>query len=85
MTDGIIQKVFDRKTKCLADYWTAFAIEELKHELIIELSITNRRRTTRETNHEANTTTLLVVFHLGVFKKSCSIGVGFHNENSVNS
>ena len=38
MTDGIIQKVFDRKTKCLADYWTAFAIEELKHELIIELS-----------------------------------------------
>lgn len=37
MTDGIIQRVFDRKTKRLADYYTAFAIEELKHELVIEI------------------------------------------------
>jgi hypothetical protein len=37
MTDGIIQRVFDRKTKQMADYYTAFAIEELKHELIIEI------------------------------------------------
>lgn len=38
MTDGVIQKLFDRKTKRLADYYTAFAIEELKHELVLELS-----------------------------------------------
>lgn len=38
MTDGIIQKVFDRKTKRMGDYMTAFMIEELKHELVIELS-----------------------------------------------
>lgn len=37
LTDGIIQKVFDRKTKHLADYYTAFAIEELKHELVLEI------------------------------------------------
>ena len=37
MTDGMIQKVFDRKTKLIADYYTAFAIEELKHELVIEI------------------------------------------------
>ncbi len=38
MTEGIIQRVFDRKTKRMADYYTAFVIEELKHELVIELS-----------------------------------------------
>jgi len=37
MTEGIIQKVFDRKTKQIPDYYTAFAIEELKHELVIEI------------------------------------------------
>lgn len=57
MTDGIIQKVFDRKTKRMGDYMTAFMIEELKHELVIELSITNHCRTPIENNHEANTST----------------------------
>ncbi len=38
MTDGVIQRVFDRKTKHLGDIWTAFVVEELKHELVIELS-----------------------------------------------
>jgi len=38
MTEGIIQKVFDRKTKQISDWYTLFAIEELKHELIIEIS-----------------------------------------------
>lgn len=38
MTAGIIQRVFDRKTKHMADYFTAFIIEELKHELVIEIS-----------------------------------------------
>ena len=37
MTDGIIQKVFDRKTKRMGDYMTAFMIEDLKHELLIEI------------------------------------------------
>jgi hypothetical protein len=37
MTGGIIQKVFDRKIRQIADYYTAFAIEELKHELVIEI------------------------------------------------
>jgi len=37
MTEGIIQKVFERKTKQIADYYTSFAIEELKHELVIEI------------------------------------------------
>jgi len=37
MTEGIIQRVFDKKTKQMADYFTAFAIEELKHELVIEI------------------------------------------------
>lgn len=37
MTDGIIQRVFDRKTKRMIDYMTAFMIEELKHELVIEI------------------------------------------------
>jgi hypothetical protein len=36
MTDGIIQREFDRKTKLMADRYTAFAIEELKHELVIK-------------------------------------------------
>jgi hypothetical protein len=38
MGDGIIQKVFDRKTSPLGDYWSSFAIEELKHELVLELA-----------------------------------------------
>lgn len=38
MTEGIIQRVFDRKTKRMVDYMTGFVIEELKHELVIELS-----------------------------------------------
>jgi hypothetical protein len=33
MVKGIIQKVFDRKTKQMPDWITAFVIEELKHEL----------------------------------------------------
>jgi hypothetical protein len=37
MTKGIIQKVFDRKTKQMPDWITAFVIEELKHELILEI------------------------------------------------
>lgn len=38
MADGVIQKVFDKKTSRMGDYWSAFAIEELKHELVIELA-----------------------------------------------
>lgn len=38
MADGIIQKVFDRKTKGMVDWITVFVIEELKHELVIEIS-----------------------------------------------
>jgi hypothetical protein len=34
MAGGIIQKVFDEKTRRLADYYSAFVIEELKHELV---------------------------------------------------
>jgi hypothetical protein len=37
LTDGIIQKVFDRKTKGMADWITVFVMEELKHELVIEI------------------------------------------------
>lgn len=37
MADGIIQRVFDRKSKYIADWYTAFAIEQLKHELVIEM------------------------------------------------
>ncbi|MGH9876421.1 MAG: hypothetical protein ACREBU_11480 [Nitrososphaera sp.] len=37
MTEGIIQKVFERKSKQMADWYAAFAIEELKHELITEI------------------------------------------------
>jgi hypothetical protein len=37
MAGGIIQTVFDRKTRRLGDYFSSFMIEELKHELVIEL------------------------------------------------
>jgi hypothetical protein len=37
MVGGIIQKVFDNKTRRLGDYYSSFMIEELKHELVIEL------------------------------------------------
>jgi hypothetical protein len=37
MADGIIQRVFDRKTKLMTDWYSAFVIEELKHELVIEI------------------------------------------------
>lgn len=37
MAEGIIQKVFDRKLKQMPDWYAAFAIEELKHELTIEI------------------------------------------------
>jgi hypothetical protein len=38
MTKGIIQKVFDRKIKYMPEYMTAFVLEELKHELVLELA-----------------------------------------------
>ncbi len=37
MAGGIIQKVFERKARSLGDYYSSFMIEELKHELVIEL------------------------------------------------
>lgn len=37
MTKGIVQKVFDRKTKHMPDWIAAFMIEELKHELVLEI------------------------------------------------
>jgi hypothetical protein len=37
MPDGIIQRVFDKKIKYMADYYTTFVIEELKHELVLEI------------------------------------------------
>lgn len=37
MADGIIQRIFDRKTKYMWDYYTTFVIEDLKHELLIEI------------------------------------------------
>ncbi|HEY7507265.1 MAG TPA: hypothetical protein VH621_06625 [Nitrososphaera sp.] len=37
MAKGLIQKVFDRKTRQMPDWMIAFVIEELKHELVIEI------------------------------------------------
>lgn len=37
MPNGVIQRIFDKKTKYMVDWYTAFMIEELKHELIIEI------------------------------------------------
>ena len=33
MADEVIQKVFKRKTKQIADLYTLFTMEDLKHEL----------------------------------------------------
>ena len=38
MAGGIIQKVFDKKTKYMTDYYTAFQLEDLKHELVIAIA-----------------------------------------------
>lgn len=37
MTDGIIQRVFDWKTKYMPDYYIHFVLEELKNELLVEI------------------------------------------------
>ena len=38
MAGGIIHKIFDKKTKYMTDYYTAFQIEDLKHELVIAIA-----------------------------------------------